>query len=426
MRCFCGDRWSALKSRLVVWAGILFCLQLSTAIMVAAPSQVSFPLTFDEVVPLSDEAWELLCSRLRQIDAEAGEHFPHVTEKLVWQTSKSGDWTGGFFPGMLWLAEEEARRRGDVQNAGALRAMAIRWTERLAPRQFDTGTHDLGFLFVPTWVEAYRRTGEGKWRTGALNAARSLSQRFAPGGFIQSWGAIGQGPYAGTVIIDNMMNLELLYWAAVEGEDPRLAEVATSHAMVTQHHHVRADGGSFHLVDFNRSTGVMLRGRTHQGFLGHSTWSRGQAWGIAGFALAYCHTREPSFLETAQKMADFFVRRLPEDRVAPWDFDAPTPAAKDTSANAIAAYGLLCIAQSLQNEQPLAAANRAEQARQLLQALHRYSLFAHSEVRHKGGLLTGGTYNFKQGLAVEQSVAWGDYYYLRALLALAQWDREQR
>lgn len=427
MRCFhencrCEDRRFGFARRSIAWTIILFHISMAVA---AASSQPSFPVPFEEVVPLSDRAWELVCARLRQIEAEVGERFPHVTEELMWQTSRSGDWTGGFFPGLLWLAQEEASRRGDVSNADVFRTEAIRWIERLAPRQSDTGTHDLGFLFVPTWVEAYRRTGEDRWRVGALQAARSLSQRFAPGGFIQSWGAIGQGPYAGTVIIDNMMNLELLYWAAVEDDNPRLAQMATSHAMLTQRHHVRADGGSFHLVDFECNTGVMLRGRTHQGFLGHSTWSRGQAWGIAGFALAYQYTGELSFLDTAQKMADFFMRRLPKDLVAPWDFDAPAPAAKDTSANAIAAYGLLCIAQSLRDDEPLAATNRVDEARQLLQALHPYSLFAHPEVRYKGGLLTGGTYNFKQGLAVEQSVAWGDYYYLRALLSLAEWEKAQ-
>ncbi|MGI6081329.1 MAG: glycoside hydrolase family 88 protein [Limnochordia bacterium] len=403
--------------RLITWAVVVALVQISIGAMAA--------VSFDDVVPLSDQAWELLCARLFRIEEEVGDRFPHVTEKLVWRTSKSGEWTGGFYPGMLWLAEQEARRRGDTEKAEVLRQKALQWSERLAPRQFDTGTHDLGFLFVPTWVEAYSRTGDERWRNGALNAARSLSKRFAPGGFIQSWGPIGQGPNAGTVIIDNMMNLELLYWAAEELNDDRLAEMATSHALLTQRHHVRQDGGSYHLVDFVRNTGARLRGRTHQGFSANSTWSRGQAWGIAGFAITYQYTGNPGFLETAQEMGEFFMHRLPEDGAAPWDFDAPAPAAKDTSANAIAAYGFLCIARHLRQERPQDAAKWVDRARYLLQAIHSYSLFAHPELGDKGGLLTGGTYNFKQGSAVEQSVAWGDYYYLRSLLGLAQWEREQ-
>ena len=402
---------------LIIWTVVVLLVQINVGATATVP--------FDDVVPLSDQAWELLCSRLFQIEKEVGDRFPHVTENLVWRTSRSGEWTGGFYPGMLWLVEEEARRRGDTAKAELLRQKALQWSERLSARQFDTGTHDLGFLFVPTWVEAYKRTGDERWRNGALNAARSLSKRFAPGGFIQSWGPIGQGPNAGTVIIDNMMNLELLYWAAQELNDDRFAEMATSHARLTQRPHVREDGGSFHLVDFVRDTGVMIRGRTHQGLSAYSTWSRGQAWGVAGFAITYQYTGDRSFLETAQKMGEFFMRRLPEDGVAPWDFDAPAPAAKDTSANAIAAFGFLCIASHLQQEEPQEAAKWVDRARYLLQAVHSYSLFAHPELRDKGGLLTGGTYNFRQGSAVEQSVAWGDYYYLRSLLALAQWQREQ-
>ncbi|MGI6544443.1 MAG: glycoside hydrolase family 88 protein [Limnochordia bacterium] len=413
-----------VQALVLLLTGLLFltagCTAAPTVSKTAADAV--WPLSFDQVVPLSTPAWQLVGSRLQSIMSTVGTRFPHITENHIWQTSGTGDWTGGFFVGELWLMAAEAEKRNDPL-AAVWRSQALTWTRRLEQRITDTGTHDLGFLFMPSWVEAYRQTGDERWRIGALQAAESLSKRYTPGGFIQSWGKIGEPPYAGTVIIDNMMNLALLYWAAEEGNRPEYAQMATSHALLTQQSHIRADYGTFHLVDFDRDTGVMLRGRTSQGLHDNSTWARGQAWGIAGFALVYRYTHNPEFLAVAERLADYFLAHLPPDHVAPWDLHAGAGAKKDTSANAITAFGLLAIANSLRQLGETTRADvRAAQARRLLEALHPYSIFANETLRTKGGLLTGGTYNYNADRAVEQSVVWGDYYYLKALLDLAAYE----
>ncbi len=400
---------------------LLLCILLIAGVFADAGGQI----TFEDVIGGEKAAWDLIKESIAEVDEIAGGKFPHVTENSKWQLSDDGNWTGGFFPGILWLIAKEAYQRGDP-DAENWRLKAEVWTERLAPRIDDNSTHDLGFLFVPSWVEACKQTGAEKWRLGALQAAWSLAERFAPGGFIQSWGPIGKGRYAGTVIIDNMMNLELLYWAAIEGNFPQLGQMANSHAFLTFSHHIRADGSTFHLVDFSRDTGEAVSFRTHQGLRANSTWSRGQAWAIAGFAMAYRYTQIPEFAEAVIAAGQYFMDHLPEDKVAPWDFAAGPQAAKDTSANAIAAVGFLDFAKVLaaMGEEELAR-EYAQKARELLSALHPYSIFTSEEHESQDGLLTGGTYAFPRGEAIEECLIWGDYYYLKGLLELMEWNRKK-
>ncbi len=335
--------------------------------------------------------------------------FPHVTQDNGrWKVSRDGGWTGGLYVGMLWLGYQrtgEAKFRQEAENR----------TRRLEFRQYDTGTHDLGFLFVPTFVKANRMTNEPYYRQAALQAAGSLSKRYNPNGFIQAWGAIGDPEQGGRAIIDTMMNLPLLWWAAAESKEPRYADIAEKHALTAMKYLVRQDGSSYHVVDFDPSTGALINQGTKQGYAAGSTWARGQAWGIYGFTLAYEYTKRAEFLQTAKRMAKFYWENLPASKVPYWDFDAakvegPTTQ-RDSSAGAIAAAGFLDLARVTAD--PVEADGYWQKGLAILRGLTATCLDRSGESE---GVLLHGCYNRNSNSAVDNSVTWGDYYYQQALL----------
>ncbi|MEU1293667.1 glycoside hydrolase family 88 protein [Streptomyces sp. NPDC005840] len=266
--------------------------------------------------------------------------FPVGTRFEKWVYTQNGDWVGGFWPGTLWMAWLHS---GD----DAFRAQALTWAARLAPRQNDTSTHDLGFLFTPSWVTAWRLTGEEKWRTGAVRAADSLVRRYNPRGrFLRAWGALDDPADAGRVIIDTMMNLDLLAFATRQTGDRRYLDIAVEHGRTVQRVFPRADGSLPHVYDFDPDSGAALGPGTVQGYSPASSWSRGQAWGVYGFTTLYRRTGDAGFLTTARRLADYAVAALGPDHVPVWDFRAPQQPhdVKDASAGAILACGLLDLA----------------------------------------------------------------------------------
>jgi len=260
--------------------------------------------------------------------------YPSVTNGSgVWSTTSAGSWTSGFYPGQLWqmygrTGEEVWRTRAEARTAG------------LESQKNNDGTHDIGFMIYNSFGRGYQLTGNTAYRDVCLTAADTLATRFSPVvGAIQSWGNKSTGDYE--VIIDNMMNLELLFWAAAESGDTGLYDIAVTHALTTRDQHVRPDGSTYHVVEFDRSTGDVIDKYTHQGYDDESTWTRGQAWGTYGFTLTYRLTGDARFLETAVSLADYFLDNLPDDFVPPNDFDAPGSVPKDSSAAAITAAALL-------------------------------------------------------------------------------------
>ncbi len=254
-----------------------------------------------------------------------------------WRTRGINEWTSGFFPGVLWQLYAYT---GDP----ALREQAERWTLPLAAIPNGKYSHDLGFQFNTSFGNAYRFTGDQRFLPPVLNAARLLAARFNPPvGAIKSWDWMDpKRPYP--VIVDNMMNLELLFWAARKGGDQEWPRLAVKHAQTTIANHLRADGGSYHVVVFDPNTGAALERITHQGFADSSTWARGQAWLIYGFTMAYRETHDARFLQTARQVSDYALARLPADHVPCWDYQAPgcpETAERDASAAAIMASGLL-------------------------------------------------------------------------------------
>lgn len=318
--------------------------------------------------------------------------FPHTTHQGRWDQSPHGRWTGGHWVGLLWIGYLLTRKEQWADDAAA-------WARRLESRCRDTSTHDMGFLFEPSFVRGWSITRDPYYRGIALQAAESLLTRYRRHGqYIRAW----DHGRDGRAIIDTIMNLSLLFWADQ-------SEIAITVADTILREHVRSDGSTYHVVDFDPATGRVIQRGTHQGWSAESCWSRGQAWAIYGFCRTYAWTREQRFLSAAQRVADYFLRRLPPDRLPPWDFDAPSGGLRDTSAAAIAASGLLDLNRAV--------GGYGKAAQEILQALS--GCLADSE---SDGILLHGAANVPQSDAVDESLIYGDYYFVEALCKTLQPD----
>jgi rhamnogalacturonyl hydrolase YesR len=248
------------------------------------------------------------------------------------------EWTSGFFPGSLWYLYELT---GDEK----WKPLALKYTEALDSIQYYTGNHDVGFMIYCSYGNALRITGNQAYNNVIINAAKSLSTRFIPeAGIIQSWNANKSRDWECPVIIDNMMNLELMFNATKLSGDSSFYNIAVTHANNTIKNHYRPDYSSWHVIDYNKSDGSVRRKITHQGFSDESTWSRGQAWGVYGFTMCYRETGNPAYLEQAVKSADYFLNHpnFPKDGVPYWDLsstDIPNTY-RDASAGAVLASAL--------------------------------------------------------------------------------------
>lgn len=312
------------------------------------------------------------------------------------------DWTSGFYPGLLWLLYEYSR---DTQ----FERSARQWTAILEEQKTNLDTHDLGFIIYSSFGNGYRLTGDPRYKDVILEAARSLATRFnAKVGAIRSWDF---GTWSHPVIIDSMMNLELLFAAARLAGDSRYRDIAVAHADTTLRNHFRADGGSYHLVDFDPKTGLVRSKGTVQGARDASVWARGQAWAIYGFTIAYRETREGRYLRRAESAAEFVLQHLPADHVPYWDYSVErtqgTP--RDVSAAAIAASALYELAEFA----PAREARYRLAADRMLASLS--ASYRATSAEH-AFLLLHGTGDFPHGSEVDVPLIYSDYYYAEALL----------
>jgi hypothetical protein len=248
------------------------------------------------------------------------------------------EWTSGFFPGSLWYLYELS---GDEK----WKTMAVKYTEALDTIQYYTGNHDVGFMIYCSYGNGLRLAGTEAYKQVIVNAAKSLSTRFIPeAGIIQSWNASKAKDWECPVIIDNMMNLELLFEATKLSGDSSFYHIAVSHADNTIKNHYRPDYSTWHVIDYSKADGSIRHRNTHQGYSDESAWSRGQAWGIYGYILCYRETGDQKYLDQAEKALEFFGnhRNYPEDGVPYWDFDSPDipNTYRDASAAAILASAL--------------------------------------------------------------------------------------
>ena len=347
----------------------------------------------------------------RAVDAlDPRDGYPRATNADGrWNLLPATSWTSGFFAGSLW-------QMFDLTGDSLWAKAAKRWTEGLASNASRTDTHDLGFLVFNSFGKAIQHGDESRAREVVLTASRSLVSRFNPAvGAIKSWdteqATDGRAKWAFPVIIDNMMNLEMLFWAAAHGGDPSWRVVAERHALTSARAHVRDDGSTFHVASFDPKSGALVARATWQGYSDSSVWARGQAWAIYGFTRAYEETKNPQLLAIAQRVADWYAAHLPDDAVPFWDFRDPAipNCERDASTAAIAASGLLRLAEDVP---PELASRYREVAERALVAL----ATSYLDPRPAGmAVLQHAVGGKPQATEVDVGLVYADYYFLEAV-----------
>jgi unsaturated chondroitin disaccharide hydrolase len=387
---------------------IFCCALLSAAAAVSsARAAETVQALIDRDIRLASTQYTMLLARSKD---QPG--FPRTDEHGTLRTVGAGDWTAGFFPGSLWYLFEAT---GNT----SWRDAAVRQTALTAPAKFDKSQHDVGFMLGSGYGNGYRLTGDPAYRDALLAGATTLMTRYNPQvGALQSWNVGAHSAWSYPVIIDNMMNLELLTWAARAAAEPRYLAVAVAHADTTLKNHFRPDGSSFHLVDYDPGNGAVRARVTVQGYADGSAWARGQAWGLYGYTMMYRETRQDAYLAQAHRIAHFYMThpRLPADKVPYWDFDAPTipQAPRDASAAAIASAALLELATF---SEPATAALYRDFAEQTLRSLSSSAYLA-APGENGGFLLKHATGHLPAGKEIDVPLNYADYYFLEALLRL--------
>jgi unsaturated chondroitin disaccharide hydrolase len=350
------------------------------------------------------DALDFAATQVRTIVERYPDFSPMYTQGGRWRHQGEAwtHWCDGFLSGLLWLIHIHT---GEPW----FRQQAERYSQGLAPRQHDQDVHDLGFIFMSTYHHWYRLTRDPALRDVLIQAGRTMGMRFKPAGkYLCSF--IGPD----SLFIDIMMNVGVVFYAARETQDAALQQVAVDHCLTTRRVLVRGDGSTAHEGIFDLQSGEFLRQSTHQGWRADSAWSRGLAWSLYGFGTAYRYSHDRRFLETAEMNADFYLDQTPPHGVPPWDYDAPEDqrGQADSSAAAIVASGLLDLA-SLTASRAKTRLYR-DTALRILDTLTADDYLA---VHTPGweGILKHGVYHTHRGLGVDESVMWGEYFFVEAL-----------
>ena len=347
--------------------------------------------------------------------------FPahNSTGNVYPETSNTSGWNQGFWTGILWHAYEltDNTTYRDVA-MGQISSYTKRIDEKLG-----TSTHDMGFLYSPSCVAAYKLTGDAQSRTTALKAADNLLSRYhEKGEFIQAWGNMGAtNNYR--LIVDCLMNIPLLFWASEETGDATYRNTALRHFNTTITYCWRADGSTYHTYFFDPVTGVPVRGATHQGVNDESTWARGQAWAIYGPMLTYAYEQNGMAYNAFRVATEYFLDHLPSDYIPYWDFTYTDGAyqPKDSSAAAVAICGILEGIKYMDEDDPLREKFLNGAKRMLNSLIDNYTT---KDIPEANGLLIHGTYNYNSNTGVDEMTIWGDYFYMEALHRMldAEWE----
>ncbi|MGX5817736.1 glycoside hydrolase family 88 protein [Chitinophaga lutea] len=391
------SRWSAAAAMTVI-------LPLAAAAQTAPKQQMK--QLIDETMRFAVKQYAVLA------DSTPAARMPRTFDKGRSVTSDTRWWCSGFYPGTLWYIYEYTKDAN--VKAEAERRLAI-----LEKEQRFTDNHDIGFMIYCPFGNAYRITGDKRYKQVIDTAAAYQIARYRPSiHSIQSWNKSKK--FNCPVIIDNMMNLEQLLWSAQNGGSPRYREIAVTHANTTMKNHYRPDHSTFHVVDYDLDKGVVLAKLNHQGAHDTSAWSRGQAWGLYGFTMMYRFTKNKAYLDHARNIANFLLSRptMPADLVPYWDYNAPEiPTKRDASAAAIMASALLELGQYT---------NKADRGRYvdaaatMLRSLASPAYLA--KLGENGGfLLKHSTGHFLGNSEVDVPLTYADYYFVEGLLRYKKW-----
>ncbi|SFG50957.1 glycoside hydrolase family 88 protein [Oribacterium sp. WCC10] len=358
------------------------------------------------------------------------DHFPGPASfDGFYKPGENKNWTTGFWTGEIWLSYENA---AELKDKTAFRHAGLTQVDSFHNRisqKYDVDNHDMGFLFSPSCVAAYKLTGSEKAKEAAILAAEQLVKRFHPvGEFLQAWGSMDD-PKNYRFIIDCLLNLPLLYWASETTEDSKYRDIAEKHIHTTMKYILREDDSTWHTVFLDPETGGFSHGSTCQGYKDGSAWARGQAWGIYGTAVAYKYTGREEYIEYFKRIATYFLNHLPKDIIPFWDLtfgdgDEITEP-RDSSSAAIAACGMLEMSKYM-NEKD--AAYYSSIARKFMKAL--YDGYRVTDSEQSNGQILHGTYSKKTPYntcteeGVDECIIWGDYYYMEALTRLSnpEWN----
>src|SRR5580658_1072703 len=362
----------------------------------------------NETGDLFEQSFSFAQKQVRKLIEKHPQFYPLYTQNGVWKHEGPAwtHWCDGFLPGMMWIFYKHAPP--DSPESKMWLDQAVKYTKPLEPRKHDRDVHDLGMLFLSTYYRWYRVSREPALRDVLVDAGKTLALRFKEKGqYLRSFVADN------SLFIDVMMNVGLIFFAARETSDRRLRDIAMRHSHTTRRVLVRGDGSTAQEGIFDLQTGEFLRQSTQQGYRGDSCWSRGLGWALYGFSLSYEYSRDPRFLETAEACADYYITHCNSDGVPPWDFNAPPESRRilDTSAAAIAASGLLRLCRLLQD--PVKGHHYWSLAIRILRALCENHL-AKKDKKWEG-ILKGGVYHLPKELGVDESVIWGEYFFVEAL-----------
>lgn len=350
---------------------------------------------------------DLLLKEILKADNKNGSLVsPRTIENGELKMVASKDWTSGFFPGELWYLFELTKNKKWKEEA-------IKFTSLIEKEKLNGTTHDMGFKVYNSFGNAYRLNGGEKEKEVIIQAAKTLATRFNPKiGALRSWDHHAE-QWKFPVIIDNMLNLELLFEATKLTGDSIFYNIAVKHANTTLKNHFRTDYSTWHVVSYDPETGFVEKKNTHQGYNDDSAWARGQAWALYGYTLCYRETKNPKYLDQAQNIANFLFtnKNMPKDMVPYWDFNAPEIPIepKDVSAAMIIASALFELSTYSKNQKDYL--NKANQI--LSNVSEKYTSALGT---NKGFILDHSTGSKPQNSEVNVPINYADYYYLEALV----------
>lgn len=374
-----------------------------------------------------EEALDFCCGQVERNLEMFTEKFPNAySVDNFYEPIDNTDWTNGFWTGEIWLAYEHCMgipgKSGDTAETlkHAAEVQVESFYQRILNKE-QVDHHDMGFLYTPSCVAAYKLTGSKKAREAAIMAADQLIARYHPvGEFIQAWGPM-DAPENYRLIIDCLLNLPLLYWATEETGDGKYRRIAEKHIHTAVANVIREDYSTWHTFFFDMKTGAPDHGSTCQGYRDGSAWARGQAWGVYGMACAYRYTKREDYIDKFRHVTEYYLEHLPKDLVPYWDLEFGEGSAepRDSSSASIVVCGLLEMSKYLQADE---AAYYTGLAKKILKSV--YDNYAVKDSSVSNGLVLHSTYsnhspyNTCNHYGVDECNIWGDYFYMEALTRL--------